>query len=345
MSREVEQVIVIHEEVREALASGRGVVALETAVLTHGLPRRPWPQPPIAAWLRDPHDGLGIDAAWRDDADIHVETVRLMAEAVRAGGSVPAVIGMLAGTLHVGMAPDQLSSLANASSPAKLSARDLGIASSRGDDGGTTVAGTLAACALAAPAIRVMATGGIGGAHRGWNTTADISADLRLLAESPVCLVASGAKSILDIAATAEMLDTLAVPTIGYRTGHWPRFISPPCGSIACPWTIGSPDEAAAACRRHWGAFAQRSAVLLLNAPPSRWALADAGELDRLIAEEAASAPRDRGPDVTPHLLQRLVDRTGGRTLLANIALLLSNARLAGEIATSLARHPEPSPT
>lgn len=341
----MDQAIVIHEEVREALASGRGVVALETAVLTHGLPRRPWPQPPIAGWLRDRHEGLGLDVAWRDDAEIHLETVRLMAEAVRAAGSVPAVIGMLGGTLHVGMRDEGLSALANAASPAKLSARDLGIASSRGDDGGTTVAGTLAACSLAAPAIRVMATGGIGGAHRGWSTTADISADLRLLAESPVCLVASGAKSILDIAATAEMLDTLAVPTVGYRIGHWPRFISPPCGSIACSWKVDSPAETAAACRLHWGAFAQRSAVLLLHAPPARWALADAGELDRVIAEETASAPRDRGPDVTPHLLQRLVERTGGRTLLANIALLLSNARLAGEIATSMANRSEPSKT
>ncbi|MGA1466239.1 MAG: pseudouridine-5'-phosphate glycosidase [Phycisphaerales bacterium] len=341
----MDQAIVIHEEVRDALASGRGVVALETAVLTHGLPRRPWPQPPIAGWLRDPHEGLGLEAAWRDDASIHLETVRLMGEAVRGAGSVPAVVGMLGGTLHVGLDGDQLAALADAASPAKLSARDLGIASSRRADGGTTVAGTLAACSLAATSIRVMATGGIGGAHRGWNTTADVSADLRLLAESPVCLVASGAKSILDIAATAEMLDTLAVPTVGFRTSHWPRFISPPCGTIACPWQVDSPADAAAACRLHWGAFAQRSAVLMLQPPPARWALADAGELDRVIAEESAAAPRDRGPDVTPHLLQRLVDRTGGRTLLANIALLLSNARLAGEIATALAHGREPDRT
>ncbi len=331
------QAIVIHEEVRAALASGRGVVALETAVLTHGLPRRPWPQPPLAGWIRDAHDGLAIEASWRDDAEIHLETVRLMGEAVRASGSVPAVIGMLGGTLHVGMDEAQLASLARAESPAKLSARDLGIAASRGADGGTTVAGTLAACGLVSPAIRVMATGGIGGAHRGWNATADVSADLKLLADSPVCLVASGAKSILDIAATAEMLDSLAVPTVGYRIGHWPRFISPPCGTIACPWKVESPAEAAGACRLHWSRFARRSAMLLLHAAPSRWALADAGELDRVIAEESAAAPRDRGPGVTPHLLERLVERTGGRTLLANITLLLSNARLAGEIASSLA--------
>lgn len=331
------QAIVIHEEVRAALASGRGVVALETAVLTHGLPRRPWPQPPLAGWIRDAHDGLAIEASWRDDAEIHLETVRLMGEAVRASGSVPAVIGMLGGTLHVGMDEAQLASLAHAESPAKLSARDLGIAASRGADGGTTVAGTLAACGLVSPAIRVMATGGIGGAHRGWNATADVSADLKLLADSPVCLVASGAKSILDIAATAEMLDSLAVPTVGYRIGHWPRFISPPCGTIACPWKVESPAEAAGACRLHWSRFARRSAMLLLHAAPSRWALADAGELDRVIAEESAAAPRDRGPGVTPHLLERLVERTGGRTLLANITLLLSNARLAGEIASSLA--------
>lgn len=337
------QAIVIHEEVRAALASGRGVVALETAVLTHGLPRRPWPQPPLAGWIRDPHEGLAVDACWRDDAEIHLETVRLMGEAVRASGSVPAVIGMLGGTLHVGMDEASLASLARAASPAKLSARDLGIAASRNADGGTTVAGTLAACAFVSPAIRVMATGGIGGAHRGWNATADVSADLKLLSESPVCLVASGAKSILDIAATAEMLDTLAVPTVGYRIGHWPRFISPPCGTIACPWKVESPTEAAAACRLHWGGYAQRSAMLVLHAAPSRWALADAGELDRVIAEESAAAPRDRGPDVTPHLLERLVERTGGRTLLANIALLLSNARLAGEIASSLADAREPA--
>lgn len=339
------QAIVIHEEVRDSLASGRGIVALETAVLTHGLPRRRWPQPPLAGWIRDAHEGLAVDSTWRDDADLHLETVRQMGEAVRASGSVPAVIGMLGGVLHVGMDETALADLAGATAPAKLSARDLGIAASRGADGGTTVAATLAACSLVSPAIRVMATGGIGGAHRGWNTTADVSADLRLLSESPVCLVASGAKSILDISATAEMLDTLAVPTVGYRTGHWPRFISPPCGTIACPWRVESPTEAAEACRLHWAGYGQRSAVLVLHAAPNRWALADAGELDRVIAEESASAPRDRGPDVTPHLLERLVERTGGRTLLANIALLLSNARLAGEIASSLADGREPATT
>lgn len=331
------QAIVIHEEVRDALERGRGVVALETAVLTHGLPRRTWEQPPLAGWIRDPHDGLGLDTAWRPEAPIHLETARLMGEAVRASGAVPAIVGMLGGTLHVGMDEAMLAALAAAASPAKLSARDLGIAAFQGADGGTTVAGTLAACSLASPGIRVMATGGIGGAHRGWSETADVSADLRLLSESPVCLVASGAKSILDIAATAEMLDTLAVPTVGFRTGHWPRFLSPPCGTIPCAWQVETASDAARACRSHWDEFRQKTALLMLQSPPSRWALAEAGELERVIAEETGAAPHRHGPEVTPHLLQRLVARTGGRTLLANVALLLSNARLAGEIAARLA--------
>ncbi len=341
--RLVKEPIVIAEEVATALAEGRGVVALETAVLTHGLPRRPWPAPPLANWICDRHAGLGIESAWRDDRPIHLETVRLMAEAVRAAGSVPAVVGMLDGQLHVGMSEAMLERLADSDRPAKLSARDLGVAAASRRDGGTTVAGTLAACGLTASScgrsIEVMATGGIGGAHRGWSLSADISADLRLLSESPVLLVACGAKSILDLDATAEMLDTLAVPVVGFGTDHWPRFISPPDGRIRCAWRVDDAAAAAASCRHHWSSFAQRSAMLLLNPPPSAWALAEAAELDRLIATETASAHESghRGAEVTPVLLERLVERTGGRSLLANVALLLANARLAGEVADRLA--------
>jgi len=339
----------IGEEVRAALAEHRGVVALETAVLTHGLPRREWAEPSFGPWLAAP-DGLGVECGWAGDLPLNLATVRAMADVVRARGAVPAVVGMLDGVLRVGLDDSGLAHLATSERAIKLSARDLGLASARQADGGTTVAGTLAACALAVDAnaseagIRTMATGGIGGAHRGWAASADVSADLGLLGRTPVCLVSSGAKSILDLHATAEMLDTLAVPVVGHRTDHWPRFISPPDRSLPCSHRLDDVDEIAVAAALHWDAMRQRSAMLVMNPAPERFALPEAFEFDRLVESEiaASSAAGRRGAEVTPDLLERLVERTGGRSLLANVALLLSNASLAAEIAVAIS-NPAPA--
>lgn len=338
----------IAPEIREALDEGQAVVALETAVLTHGLPKRPWASPPFGPWLAAP-DGLGVRQGWSDDLPLHLATVAGMSEVVRARGAVPAVVGMLDGVLHIGLDRAQLERLAASESPLKLSARDLGVAAARRADGGTTVAGTLAACRCGSDGsrtgIKVMATGGIGGAHRGWAASADISADLRLLGRTPVCLVSSGAKSILDLHATAEMLDTLAVPVVGHRTDHWPRFVSRPDRTLPCSHRIDDTDEIAAAATLHWGAMRQRSAMLVLNPAPEAFALPDALEFDRLVDGEiaASAAAGRRGAEVTPDLLERLVERTGGRSLLANVALLLSNASLAAEVAVAISdRSPEP---
>lgn len=334
--------VAIDPEVREALEQGQAVVALETAVLTHGLPRREWAEPPFGPWLAA-SDGLGVEEGWAGDLPLNLATVRAMADAVRARGAVPAVVGMLDGVLHVGLGDRRLERLATSERAIKLSARDLGVAAARGADGGTTVAGTLAACAIAGDrgeAIRVMATGGIGGAHRGWAASADVSADLGLLGSTPVCLVSSGAKSILDLHATAEMLDTLAVSVVGHRTDHWPRFVSPPDPTLPCPHRLDDVGEIAAAAALHWGPMRRRSAMLVLNPAPERFSLPEAFEFDRLVDSEiaASSAAGRRGAEVTPDLLERLVERTGGRSLLANVALLLSNASLAAGIAVAISK-------
>lgn len=332
----------IGEEVRAALAEHRGVVALETAVLTHGLPRREWLDPPFGPWLAAT-DGLGVAGGWSGDRPLNLAAVLAMADVVRARGAIPAVVGMVEGRLHVGLDEARLERLAANERALKLSARDLGLAAAQGADGGTTVAGTLAACAavgeLDGTCIRAMATGGIGGAHRGWAASADVSADLGLLGRTPVCLVSSGAKSILDLHATAEMLDTLAVPVVGHRTDHWPRFVSPPDRSLPCPHRLDDPAAIAAAANCHWDAMRQRSAMLVMNPAPERFALPEAFEFDRLVESEiaASSAAGRRGAEVTPDLLERLVERTGGRSLLANVALLLANASLAAEIAVAIA--------
>lgn len=331
-------VVRVHEEVEGALREGRAVVALETAVLTHGLPRTPWKDPAFESWLASNHAPLAGRGGWDASAPLHLEVVRAMSRAVRAGGAVPAVVGMLGGVLHVGLDDRSLEALAASPSPAKLSARDLGPASVARVDGGTTVAGTLAACQLTRRGIRAMATGGIGGVHRGWSETGDVSADLRLLAEVPVCLVASGAKSILDLSATLEMLDTLSVPVIGHRVDDLPRFTAPPDPSLRLPWRHDSIAEVAATCRRHWIDFRRPSAVLLANPVPPAMALDDGGFEELVEREVAASrAAGHAGAAVTPDLLRRLAERSGGRTLRANVALLLSNASLAAEVASAIA--------
>lgn len=332
----------IGDEVQEALRGRRAVVALETAVLTHGLPRSPIADADrLAAWRRwvesDPA-GPGLADAWPAERPLHLAASLAMAEAVRAGGGVPATVGMIEGTLWIGLDGDQLRRLADDDAPAKLSARDLAPAMACGRSGGTTVAGTLAAMSLAeSDGLRTLATGGIGGAHRGWAATADVSADLRLLADSRACVVASGAKAILDLPATIEMLDTLGVTVLGHRTAAWPRFVLPPDPGLGVEWVVESPREAAEIATLHWDRCNRPGGVLLLNPVPPAWAVAEEERFESTLAEAIRDAESQGrlGPAVTPLLLGRIADAAAG-AIEANLALLLANARTAAEVAAAM---------
>lgn len=343
------QRIRIGDEVQQALREGGAVVALETAVLTHGLPRSPFADASrLAAWTRwaqeDP-EGPRLAAGWPAERPIHLAASLAMAEAVRLGGAVPAAVGVLDGTLWIGLDPAQLRQLASRASPRKLSARDLAAAIACGCSGGTTVAGTLAAMGLlGSEGVRTLATGGIGGAHRGWAESADVSADLRLLAETAACVVASGAKAILDLPATIEMLDTLGVAVLGHRTAAWPRFVLAPDPSLAVEWVVDSPAAAAEAALLHWDACRRPGSVLLLNPAPPRWALREESSFEAALADASTSlrAQGRQGAAVTPELLRRVAAESPG-ALEANLALLLDNARLAAAVARSLAGRASPA--
>jgi len=315
--------ISISAEVRDALASGRPVVALETAVLTHGLPRTPLPTPcELARWDASLPANLALSL--------------LLDATVRAGGAVPATVGMLGGVLHVGMDRTQLERLGNDQRARKLSTRDLGAAAAQGANGGTTVAATLAACAVSG--IRVFATGGIGGVHRHWTDRPDVSADLAAIARTPAAVISAGAKSILDLPATVEALDSLGIPVIGLGTRCFPRFISHGDDSLGVSAVAADPAEAARICAAHWR-FAPACGALVANPPPERWAI-PLQEVESVIATAALEAERTgiRGAAVTPFLLDRVQRATGGRTVATNVSVLESNARVGAALAAELAR-------
>jgi pseudouridylate synthase len=322
------------------LALGQPVVALETAVLTHGLPRAPMAAPPCA------HDLLtAIGHPWIEHAPANLELARAMAAVVRSHGATPATVGMLDGELIVGMTDEELARLGAETNVVKLSTRDLGVARAERACGGTTVAGTLAAMRLANHALvghakiplRVFATGGIGGIHRGWTATPDISADLLALASTPACVVSAGAKSILDLPATAEALDTLGVPVLGLETPWFPRFLTAGAPPLRVQREVPSVAVAAHACRAHWEEFGLTSGVLVANPPLERFALRY-DEVEAIIAESVrdATASGVRSEAVTPFLLQRVAERTGGRSVNANVAALLHNAHIAARLAVAL---------
>jgi pseudouridine-5'-phosphate glycosidase len=319
--------VVIHPEVREALAAGRPVVALETAVLTHGLPRVPLAKAPACT------HGTGH---WDQSLPANLALSLLLDRTVRAAGAVPATMGMLDGVLHVGMDDAALARLGCDTAARKLSARDLGPAAADRACGGTTVAGTLAACAIAR--IAVFATGGIGGVHRGWAQRPDVSADLAALARTPTAVVSAGAKSILDLEATVEALDSLGVPVIGVGTRWFPRFFSPGAAPLACSAEVADAAAAARAIRAH-RAFVPHGGVLVANPPPAAHAI-PREEVDGVIEAALADAARDRveGPAVTPYLLDRVQRATGGRSVEANVAVLQSNAALGARLAAELAK-------
>ncbi len=292
-------------EVQRALAERRPVVALETAVLTHGLPR---PK--------------------------NLEAVRSMAAAVRSEGAVPAVIAVVRGRLHVGLSEGLLAELAEDDDADKLGARDRAGALAAGRSGGTTVSGTLVGARLAG--IRVFATGGIGGVHRGWQDHRDVSSDLEELARTPCCTVSAGAKSILDLPATLEALETLAIPVLGWRSAVLPQFYTRGVESLAVR-RVDELGTIAELCRLRWGLLGQGGGVLLTQALPEELAL-DQAAVDGAVAAAVAQANAAgvRGQALTPFLLAALGELTAGASLGANLALLDANASLAARLAGEL---------
>ena len=295
----------ISEEVRAALTGGGAVVALESTIIAHGLPRPG-----------------------------NLEVARALEADVRAAGAVPATIAMLDGEVRVGLDDDGLQRVA-ATAVAKLSVRDLPLAVARGADGATTVAATAHLAARAG--IRVFATGGLGGVHRGARESWDESADLLTLARTPITVVAAGVKSILDIGATLERLETLGVAVAGWRTRRFPGFYVTD-GGFDLDWRLDDADEVAGAMAAA-DALGVRAALLVAN-PIDVDQQLDPDEHERVLVQalERARAEGVTGKAVTPYLLAYLHDATDGRSLEVNIAVARSNASVAGAIATAWGR-------
>jgi pseudouridine-5'-phosphate glycosidase len=320
--------IVVHPDVDGALRSKRGVVALETAALTHGLPR--------GALGRQPRG----TSAWKPSEPANLQTLQAMEAAVRAAGAVPATVAILDGKLHVGLTSAQLARLAADEQAQKAAVADMACAMGSGACAGTTVSATMMACSIAtSQPIRVFATGGIGGVHRAWHEHPDISADLIQLSSTPMCVVSSGAKAILDLPATLEALDTFGVTVLGYQTDEFAQFYSRAGNGPRLRYRVDSAEDVATICAMQWTTLKRRAAVLVSNPLPAELGI-DPKEIETAVAaaEEEARSRGIAGPQRTPLLLRSVSQRTGGRTLDANIALLVANARLAGEIACQLAR-------
>ncbi len=291
------------KEVLATREKGLPLVALESTVITHGLPR---PQ--------------------------NLQLARDMEEAVRAEGAVPATIAVVTGHICVGLEPEELERLANDAQARKLSSRDLAAAVAVGASGGTTVAATLNVSAQAG--LQVFATGGVGGVHRGrrW----DVSADLGELAKQPVLVLCAGAKTILDLPTTLEQLETLGVPVIGYQTNEFPAFYSIESG-LPTSARVDSPNEAAALARAHWELGG--GGILLAAPPPAADAL-PRKDVEAWI-EQALGEAEDQnitGQAVSPFLLKRVSELSSGRSLAANLALLKNNASIAAQVAKALAK-------
>ena len=285
----------IAPEVKEALEYERGVVALETTLVAHGFP---------------PGEGVAVGLASE--------------AAVRDGGAVPATVGVLDGEVVVGLDEDELRRFDAAAR--KVGPRDLAAAVAQGAPGATTVGGTLAVCGRVG--IRFMATGGLGGVHRGWPTPPDVSADLAVLARTQALVVSSGVKSLLDVPATAELLETLGVPVLGWRTDELPLFYAARGGPPVSA-RIESPEEAARVAALHWELG---GGGLVVGRPPDV-----SLDVEPLIERALAAAEQDgvRGQSLTPFVLAYLHRESGGRTLVANRDLIVANARLAGLIASA----------
>ena len=286
----------VAEEVRTALDEGRGVVALETTLVAHGFP-----------------PGEGVEVGLRSE------------QAVRDGGGIPATVGVLDGEIVVGLTEDELHRFD--ASARKLGPRDLAAAVAQRAVGATTVGGTLAVARAAG--IRFMGTGGLGGVHRGFPDPPDVSADLGELARTPALVVSSGVKSLLDVPATAELLETLGVPVVGYRVDTLPLFYAA-AGGPPVSARVETPEEAVAVARAHWELG---GAGLLVGRPPDE----SLDDVEPLIEEALAAAARVhvQGQAVTPFVLSFLHEASGGETQRVNRDLIVANAGLAGRIAAA----------
>ena len=296
----------IAPEVSEALASGKPVVALESTIISHGMP---YPQ--------------------NEETALHVESI------IRENGAVPATIAIIGGRLKAGLSRDEIEHLGKAGySVPKASRRDLPILAAKGSDGATTVPTTMMIAHMAG--IKVFATGGIGGVHRGAETTMDISADLEELAQTPVMVICAGAKSILDLGLTLEYLETKGVPVIGYGTEELPAFYTRHSG-FAVDYRLDTPDELARAffVQRELGI---KGGMLVTNPIPEEYSM-DKAVIDAAIEQALAEAKEKgvHGKETTPFLLARVKDITGGDSLASNIRLVYNNAALAAKTAAALA--------
>ncbi|MGW7241439.1 pseudouridine-5'-phosphate glycosidase [Streptomyces sp. NPDC054804] len=300
-------VLVVSEEVREALCAGRAVVALESTIIAHGLPR---PR--------------------------NLQVALELEEAVRHEGAVPATTAVLDGRPHVGLDKDQLERVANEDGIRKLGHRDLPLAVAAGASGATTVSATAQLAALAG--IRVFATGGLGGVHREWTVTQDESADLGLLARTRITVVCAGVKSILDVPATLQRLETLGVAVAGYGTDRFPGFYLSDSG-YPVDWTLETPAQVAEVMRAQDALDAADTSLIVANPVP------EAEQLDpalhaRVLADalQACDGEGITGQGVTPFLLDYLVRHTDGASLEANLAAVRGNVRLAARIASAWTR-------
>ena len=297
----------ISPEVQQALADGKPVVALESTIISHGMP---YPK--------------------------NVETAMLVEKTIRENGAVPATIAIIGGRLKAGLSPEEIEYLGKSGRKvAKVSRRDLAAIVARGADGATTVTTTMIIAHMAG--IKVFATGGIGGVHRGAETTMDISADLEELAGTPVMVVCAGAKSILDIGLTLEYLETKGVPVIGYGTDELPAFYTRSSG-FGVDYRVDTPAQLAAMFKAQQE-LGMKGGMLVTNPIPEQYAM-DKAVIDAAIEQAVAESKEQgiHGKETTPFLLARVVELTGGDSLESNIQLVLNNAIVASKTAAELCK-------
>jgi len=302
----LEKYLDIKPEVAEALNSGKAVVALESTIISHGMP---YPQ--------------------------NVKTALAVEKIVRDVGAVPATIAILNGRLKAGLTEDEIEYLGKAGNVIKTSRRDIPFIVSKKLDGATTVASTMIIAALAG--IRVFATGGIGGVHRGAPQTFDISADLQELSHTSVAVVCAGAKSILDIGLTLEYLETYGVPVVGFGTDEMPAFYTRKSG-FGVDYRVDSEKELAQALKAKWD-LGLAGSMIVANPIPEEYQM-DYGTITKVIDEAVAEAGREgvKGKETTPYLLSKVKELTGGESLDSNIQLVYNNARVAANLAVELAK-------
>ena len=301
-----EKYLDINPEVAAALKSGKAVVALESTIISHGMP---YPK--------------------------NVETALNVEKIVRENGAIPATIAILKGRLKVGLTADEIEYLGKAKDVVKCSRRDIPFIISKKLDGATTVASTMILASMAG--IKIFATGGVGGVHRGAQETFDISADLLELAQTDVAVVCAGAKSILDIGLTLEYLETNGVPVVGYQTDELPAFYTRKSG-FGVDYRIDSPEEMAQALKAKWD-LKLKGGLIIANPIPEAYAM-DLDTITKAIEEALKQAQRDgiKGKESTPYLLAKVKELTGGDSLDSNIQLVYNNAKVGAQVAVALAK-------